>query len=107
MYAVQPIDIQYTYRLLLNIVDAVCYQSAVMVDDIICFSNSLKSLRSEWFLTFIRVLMCGTFMNVHSAVANANQQMHTRARRCNQQQLCYCASVSQLAHTKTQPGCVC
>lgn len=50
MGTVQPIDIQYTYRLLLNIVDAVCavcYQSAVMVYDIICFCNSSKIFEKQ------------------------------------------------------------
>lgn len=50
MCMVQPIDIQYTYRLLLNLVDAVyavCYQSAVRVYDIICFSNSSKIFKKQ------------------------------------------------------------
>lgn len=50
MCTMQPIDIQCTYRLLLNIVDAVyavCYQSAVMVYDIMCFSNSSKIFKKQ------------------------------------------------------------
>lgn len=110
MCTMHHIDIQYTYRLLVNTVDgvyAVCYRLMSWSMTSYISLTLEKALKSKWFLTFIHVLMRGTFMNVRTDVANVNQQMHTRARRCNQQQLCYCEGVSQLAHTKTQPGCVC
>lgn len=44
MCAMQHIDIEYTQRLLLNIVDAVCYRSGLMV---------YGAFKGKWFGTFI------------------------------------------------------
>lgn len=81
MCTVQPIDIQYTYRLLLNIVDAVCYQSAVMVDDIICFSNSSKIFKKRMVSD---LYSCADVWNVYECA------------------LCCCKCKPTDAHTRTQ-----